>query len=439
MRFVFLNSIRSLAALVVVAAAAVTAAQAPQDGTIRGTVSDVGGAALPRTAVTLNGPDNVWTDLTGSDGGYSFERIPPGTYAVKAEASHFCSQTISNVAVSAAGTRTVDFALWLGDSGWLERDDPENLQIVHRLTDVVAHVRIERWSDARLWDLGNQQRVGVSYRAAVMNSAAKEISFDDDTIDFAQYPAGSLSVGGRRYCGTESMLPEGAEYVAFLRRIDGSTFYRFLGPQFLIPVVRGQLAAGWLDDTEISAVHDGIAVADFLEIVRGFPAEVGLVADSNEVRIAVFEHVLRSETDRLARAGLPQSSERLTYCLAASPTAGAAGAVPTDFVLFNESFGRRSDPNPEYFDRLASGEYDLVPASNCEERSGGVGVPMVSETHTGTRGLIRVGPAYHVGEDRAEVPASIHRHTMSAASWILYLEKQSGGWRVVDERFIWGA
>jgi hypothetical protein len=437
MRIALWNSPRLLTVLALAAPSGLAVSQAPQVGTVRGTVRAVDGSVLPGSAITLEGPDDTWADVTGNDGGYRFERVPAGSYSVRVDLSGFCSESIADVEVSHAQVTTVDFSLWLGGTGWNEREGSENLQIVRRLADIVAHVRVERRFDARMWSIGSQRKAGVAYRSRVID-AHPTTPPGQDTLRVVQYPAGSLVANGQRYCGSEPTLPDGSEYVVFLNAIEDSDAYAFLGPRFLIPVVDGRLIGEWLDDTELDAVHDGMEVAEFLEIVRRFPDEVGSLADSTEARVAALRHVLREETERLARAGLPRASERLTYCVAASPTVGAAGAVPTALALFNQSFGRRSDPDPEYLARLASETYDLFPASKCDG-STDTGSPMINETRIAVRGLIRVGPAFHAGDDRVEIPASVFRHMMSAASWILYLEKQAGVWRVVDQKFIWGA
>jgi len=437
MRFVLWNFLRFLAALALAASAGVPASQAPQVGMVRGTVADFDGSALPGSAVTLEGPGDVRTDVADDDGEYRFERVPAGRYSVRVDASGFCSESIANVDVMTAQVTTIDFSLWLRDSGWNEREGSENLQIVRRLADVVAHVRVERRFDARMWSFPDGQEIGVAYQSRVID-AHPTTPPTGGTLRFVQYPAGSLLVDGQRYCGTEPPLPDGSDYVVFLRDIEGSDAYAFLGPRFLIPVEDGRLVGEWLDDTELDGVHNGMEVAEFLEIVRGLPDEVGSLTDSNEARVAALRHVLQQETEQLAQAGLPRASERLTYCVATSPTAGAAGAVPTTFALFNDSFGRRSDPDPEFLARLASDAYDLFPASKCDGGTD-IGGLMINETRTAVRGQIRVGPAYRAGDGRVEIPASVYRHMVSAASWILYLEKQAGVWRVVDQRFIWGA
>jgi len=61
------------------------------------------------------------------------------------------------------------------------------------------------------------------------------------------------------------------------------------------------------------------------------------------------------------------------------------------------------------------------------------------ETGRVARGRITVGPAYHSGGGNIELPVVIYRHLVSAAAHVLYLEQEQGEWRVVRERFIWGA
>lgn len=62
---------------------------AAETGSMSGVVRDASGAPLPGVAVTLTGPalPAGRTMVTGTDGAFNFERIPPGTYNVQADLS----------------------------------------------------------------------------------------------------------------------------------------------------------------------------------------------------------------------------------------------------------------------------------------------------------------------------------------------------------------
>src|ERR1039458_7527376 len=58
-----------------------------QSATLRGQVLDEWGAVVPAATVTLNGPAGVAKVTTsGSDGSYSFNGLPSGSYTVRVSA-----------------------------------------------------------------------------------------------------------------------------------------------------------------------------------------------------------------------------------------------------------------------------------------------------------------------------------------------------------------
>ena len=89
----------------------------PQDrGTIRGTVTDPTGAAVPGTSVTIR---NVDTGLkqsiaTGADGLYSIPYLPAGNYTVTAEKVGFRKSEVTAIRVNVGTVTGVDIALTVG-------------------------------------------------------------------------------------------------------------------------------------------------------------------------------------------------------------------------------------------------------------------------------------------------------------------------------------
>lgn len=84
--------------------------------TIRGTITDPSGAAVPGATVTIT---NLQTNLsrtltTGSAGTYSFESIPPGEYKVEMEAKGFRKSVVSRVQARVGSVAEVSQALKLG-------------------------------------------------------------------------------------------------------------------------------------------------------------------------------------------------------------------------------------------------------------------------------------------------------------------------------------
>ena len=66
-------------------------AQGTQTGTIRGTVRDEQGLAVPGVTVTVSSPalQGVRSATTNGEGGYTFATLPPGDYTIRVELSGF--------------------------------------------------------------------------------------------------------------------------------------------------------------------------------------------------------------------------------------------------------------------------------------------------------------------------------------------------------------
>ena len=91
--------------------AATTAHAQVQTGSITGTVTDSSNAILPGATVTLSGERLIGgTAVQVSDAGgtYRFDRLSPGTYAIKFELQGFKTVTHDDVRISAAFVATVN-------------------------------------------------------------------------------------------------------------------------------------------------------------------------------------------------------------------------------------------------------------------------------------------------------------------------------------------
>ena len=91
-------------------------ALAQDRGTIRGTVTDPSGAAVPEATVTIR---NVNTGLTqtaqtAADGAYSALYLPVGTYTVTTQKQGFQKAEASNVSVNVNTVSAVDITLTVG-------------------------------------------------------------------------------------------------------------------------------------------------------------------------------------------------------------------------------------------------------------------------------------------------------------------------------------
>lgn len=85
-------------------------------GAINGTVTDPTGAVVAGAKVTATDTaTNIAHSMTAtSDGQFSFQDLPPGTYAVTVTASGFQTTTVSNVAVTAGNVYTLTAQLMVG-------------------------------------------------------------------------------------------------------------------------------------------------------------------------------------------------------------------------------------------------------------------------------------------------------------------------------------
>ncbi len=83
------------------------------DGVITGTVFDAVGAVIPGVTVTITneGTSISQTKRTGSDGGYRFDLVPPGTYSVSAKAPNFGEKIQKGIVVRTSQTVPLNVTL----------------------------------------------------------------------------------------------------------------------------------------------------------------------------------------------------------------------------------------------------------------------------------------------------------------------------------------
>jgi carboxypeptidase family protein/TonB-dependent receptor-like protein len=104
-------------ALLVLASAGVSNAQAILDGKVTGTVMSPDGAILPDATVELAGPALLGgsrTATTNTKGSYVFLNVPIGTYRVTVSRDGFKTTAREKIVVTAAAVATVDFTLAMG-------------------------------------------------------------------------------------------------------------------------------------------------------------------------------------------------------------------------------------------------------------------------------------------------------------------------------------
>jgi hypothetical protein len=87
------------------------AAQAQPSGRIQGVVVDTTGAPLPGVLVEIEAATPPVSAQTGTDGGYTMDGVPPGTYTLRFSLTGFVTLLRRNVAVPPGGSRTEDVTL----------------------------------------------------------------------------------------------------------------------------------------------------------------------------------------------------------------------------------------------------------------------------------------------------------------------------------------
>src|SRR5215467_12363166 len=93
--------------------AAAAFSQSPEPGTIRGSVLDQAGKAIPNASVTIKEDASGTTRKLTSDvdGRFSAAGLPAGTYSVEAFAPGFAVSTHTGVKLTATGAEDVSISL----------------------------------------------------------------------------------------------------------------------------------------------------------------------------------------------------------------------------------------------------------------------------------------------------------------------------------------
>ena len=104
-------------ALIVAFAAPALRAQT-DTGTIHGLVTDPSGLAVPNATVTVESAALLapQTKPTGTDGGYRFEQLPPGTYTIRCTASGFQQVVQQNISITPGFYAEVNVKLTVGST-----------------------------------------------------------------------------------------------------------------------------------------------------------------------------------------------------------------------------------------------------------------------------------------------------------------------------------
>ena len=98
-------------------------------GSLEGDVTDPTGAKIPEAQLELQNVATGTTtkQITGSEGQYIFNLLPPGTYRLIATSPGFQTQTVSGIIISVNRSTRVNLALQLGAVAQTV-DSPEEIE-----------------------------------------------------------------------------------------------------------------------------------------------------------------------------------------------------------------------------------------------------------------------------------------------------------------------
>jgi hypothetical protein len=107
------GSILSFFIFILISLAAKAPAQDASTGAIRGTVADAAGSRVAgATVVFVDAATGFrYSVVTGVEGRFSFELLPPGEYSGRAEAGGMSPQTTPRLHVDVGGTTELEFKL----------------------------------------------------------------------------------------------------------------------------------------------------------------------------------------------------------------------------------------------------------------------------------------------------------------------------------------
>ena len=214
------------------------AAQVAVSGNINGAVTDSSGAGIAGATVTATGSAlmSPRTVRTQSDGSFLIDRLPVGTYEVRAEMAGFKALVQNNVALSAGFTATLNLKVEVGDitqSVTVESASP--------LIDVTSAQNTTAFNTSLLENIPSGRDV---WSTAAQIPGATSSTFD---------------VGGSRMYQQSSMAIHGSK--------PGEFVYSFNGLKLNWPGGNGGATAFYID-------HD--AQEEFQVVTDAAPAEVSV-------------------------------------------------------------------------------------------------------------------------------------------------------------------
>jgi hypothetical protein len=188
------------AGMAVLVGSSLAFAQAQTTGSITGSVTDTSGAMLPGVSITLSGERLIGgpqTQVTDTSGTYRFDRLAPGTYAVKYELQGFRTVDRPDVRLSASFIATINVKMEVGsvaETITVTGESPtvdvsSNLQQTVMNQEILEGIPTGRdpWSLAKLipgvqvatYDVGGTQSMQQSSMSA-HGSSTNDVSYNID-------------------------------------------------------------------------------------------------------------------------------------------------------------------------------------------------------------------------------------------------------------------
>ena len=196
-------------------------AQTAGTGALTGTVKDPSGAVIPNATVTLTSVDTgqARTTMTGADGVYHFNLLPPGNYRVRIESSGFKPVEVPGVTVAVTETAVLDRNLDVGAQSQTVtvEGEVENIQTASSALGTVVNTRSMEALPLSTRNFTNLLAMSAGANAGVTNSttlgkSATGIAVNGADIGQNTYLQDGVAVNTWLSTGTTQ---EGTSYGAF--------------------------------------------------------------------------------------------------------------------------------------------------------------------------------------------------------------------------------
>lgn len=401
-----MNTIRRVLACLCLVFAATAASAQVQTGSIVGTVSDTSGAVLPGVVVTLGGDrliGGVQSFTTDANGGYRFDRLPPGEYTVTFELPGFKTVERAGIRISASFVGTVNAKMEVGSVEETITVTGESPTIDTRSTlqqtvmnqEVLEGVPTGRdpWSLAKLipgvqvgtYDVGGTQSIQQSSLSSHgSNTADVSYNIDGATVN---WPGGG---GGATMLYYDQGMFEEVNYMT--SAIPAEVLVGGVSINMVTKVSGNQ----WRGNVRYSFANDDLQAENHLELQRQFPTLLGNptqktydlnLAGGGAIirdRLWVNGTVRRWIVDKLTNARNPDGTQALDDNTLKNYSGKMVASVSTNqklmfSYLWNDKIrGHRRDGSLRMPDIAALVQTN--PASNTQVKYTGIRNTMVFES-----------------------------------------------------------